>query len=471
MTNWLPSLSAGSGPLYVRLAAELESAIGEGQLPAGAKLPPQRNLAFDIGVTVGTVGRAYSILRQRGLVSGEVGRGTYVLGQRSADSGYPPPVAHTLGSTRSAFVTGGKLPMDTTAALDVGQAGRIGELAGEIARQHPAQITSYVRNMPASWLDAGSRWLAAGEWAPDPELIVPTLGAHAAVLAVIAAVTAPGDKIAFEHLTYSSITRSAYLFGRRCVAMEADEGGLNPEDFDRVCAQQHPKAAFLIPSLHNPTLTIMSEDRRSAIAEVARKHNVWLIEDAIYAALLDEQPISLAELAPERTFHVGSLSKSVAAGIRGGWVACPPHFAPRVLTAHKMVTGGMPFLLAELSARLVLSGEADAIRARVRRQIEGRVDVARASLDGYEFRSHGRAPFLWVRLPEPWLSATFKQAAANEGVLIDDEDEFKCGRTERSFHRVRIGLTAPALHQDLVDGLAKLRSLLDSGMAGYDSYG
>ena len=151
----------------------------------------------------------------------------------------------------------------------------------------------------------------------------------------------------------------------------------------------------------------------------------------------------MAELAPERTFHVGGLSKTVAAGVRGGWVSCPANFAPRVQTAHKMVTGGIPFLLGELASELVLSGEADAIRADVRREIEGREAIARQSFAGLEFNSHRLAPFLWMKLPEPWLSTTFKNAAANEGVLIDDEDEYKPGRTERIYHRIRVGFSAP----------------------------
>ena len=197
------------------------------------------------------------------------------------------------------------------------------------------------------------------------------------MLAVIAATTAPGDKVAYEELTYSSISRSANLIGRRSVLIRTDEHGAIPEDFERLCAQQHPKIAFLIPSLHNPTLAIMPAERRKAIVEIARRHNVWLIEDAIYGALLVDQPPSLAELAPERTFHVGGLSKTVAAGVRGGWVSCPANFAARVQMSHKMLTGGMPFLLGELAAELVLSGEADAIRERVRREIEGR-EVDRA---------------------------------------------------------------------------------------------
>jgi DNA-binding transcriptional MocR family regulator len=250
-----------------------------------------------------------------------------------------------------------------------------------------------------------------------------------------------------------------------------DEEGVRPDDFERLCAQQHPKLAFLMPALHNPTLAVMSEVRRREIVAIARKYNVWLLEDAVYGALLDEQPIALAELAPELTFHIGGLSKAVAAGVRGGWVACPPHYAPRVFTAYKMLSGGKSFLLAELAARLVLSGAADEIRARVRAEIEARVTMARANFEGYDFVTHDRAPFIWMKLPEPWLSGTFKNAAAEEGVLIDDEDEYKCGRTDRVFHRVRIGFSTPPAREDVATGLGKLRSLLENPTSGYASYG
>ncbi|QDY99562.1 PLP-dependent aminotransferase family protein [Nitratireductor mangrovi] len=471
MTNWLPTLDDGAGPLYVRLADRIENDIDTGVLPTGAKLPPQRNLAFDIGVTVGTVGRAYALARERGLVSGEVGRGTYVLDREDVAPGKPPTLPPLLAGTRGLSPPPGKLRLDSTAALEVGQSQAIEDLTRQIVRQHPEAIVNYVHAPSESWQEAGSRWLTAGDWRPSSQSIVPTLGGHAAILAVIAAVTAPGDRVAFERLTYSSIARSTSLIGRRVVAMASDGGGVDPEDFERLCAQQHPKIAFLIPSLQNPTLAIMSEERRRAIVDVARKHNVWLIEDAIYGAMLESQPVTLAALAPERTFHVGSLSKTVAAGLRSGWVSCPPHYAARILTTSKMLTGGKPFLLAELAARLVLSGEADAIRDKVRNELQTREAMARKAFDGCEFTSHPRAPFLWMKLPEPWLSGTFKNAALNENVLIDDEDEYKPVRTGDVHHRVRIAFSVPKSRGELDAGFTTLRNLLEGGSAGYDSYG
>jgi len=105
-----------------------------------------------------------------------------------------------------------------------------------------------------------------------------------------------------------------------------------------------------------------------------------------------------------------------------------------------MISGGLPFILAELAGRLVLSGAAADIRDRVVNELTIREKLVREIFSGYSFRSHERLPFFWLKLPEPWLSGTFKQAAFNEGVLIDDEDEFKAGRSQRVYHHVRVGL-------------------------------
>lgn len=470
MTNWLPDLSSGEGPLYLRLADAIEGAINDGALPAGAKLPPQRNLAFDIGVTIGTVSRAYAAVHERGLVSGEVGRGTYVRDRKTptATATHDPVVA-SLAGTRHTQSAPDRYRFDTTGAPDVGQNVLIDHHISEIARELPLATVGYTHAYPESWGLAGARWLSKGNWSPDPESVVTTLGAHAAIMSVITAMTAPGDRIVFENLTYSHISRSASLVGRRVALTEIDEHGLIPEEFEKVCAQQHPKLVFIMPSGHNPTCVTLPEDRRRAIADIARRHNVWIIEDHLYGGMRQDGLPMIAEFAPDITFVVGGLSKSVAAGVRGGWVACPTHFATRVRIAHKMMTGGQPFLLAELAARLVLSGDADTIRNRCLAEIGAREKIARQTLQGLDFESHPETPFLWLRLPDPWMSGTFRAAALNEGVLIDDEDEFKPGRSDKVWHRVRIGFSIPPNVSDVATGLTILRRLLDNGATGYDS--
>ncbi|CDX28249.1 GntR family transcription regulator [Mesorhizobium sp. SOD10] len=468
MTNWLPDLSSGSGPLYQRLADSIESDIDKGVIDAGAKLPPQRDLAYDIGTTVGTIGRAYQLLRERGLVSGEVGRGTYVLGQRTEVP--KSDVEPALQGTRPIDAPSGKLRFDSTAAPDVGQGAVIADMLARTAQEHPHDISSYTRDFPVRWYEAGSRWLSRNAFRPSPDSIVPTLGTHAAVMAAIAALTMPGDYVVFEHLTYSQIARSAGLIGRRTALVSADEGGIDPDDFERVCAQKHPKVMFLMPTAKNPTLVTLSAERRQAIAKIAREYNVALIEDDLYGELTDDPTPLLAEYAPERTIVAGGLSKSVAAGVRGGWLSCPPAYRHRIRVAHKMMTGGLPFLLAEVGTRLVISGQAGEIRKRCIAEIQARLAIVRDVLTGFDFKARDNVPVVWLTLPDPWLSGTFKNACLAQGVLIDDEDEFKAGRSEQVFHGVRFGVSQPRQSKDVAGGVAVIRRLLDEGRAGYDSF-
>ncbi|KQT60562.1 MULTISPECIES: PLP-dependent aminotransferase family protein [unclassified Aureimonas] len=469
MTSWFPTPSEGPGPFYRRLADAIEQAIGDGTLPPDSKLPPQRDLAFDLKVTIGTIGRAYAMLRERGLVAGEVGRGTYVLGHSQAAPGATVDTfSANLQGTRLAEVPADKLRFDTTAAPEVGQAAVMGELFASVARDHPQEIASYSRRTPDLWLEAGASWLGRGDFRPKPEDIVPTQGVLAGSLAVVLALVTPGERVVVEALTYSQFARSTRLLGRRTVIVETDEHGMVPEDFERVCAQQHPKLAFLMPAAHNPTLSILSEARRRAIAEIARRHEVWLIEDDLYGAMSGDALPRIAEFAPERTFVAGGLSKAVAAGLRGAWVACPAHYAQRVRTTHKMMTGGLSFILAEAGARLVVSGEAKEIERRCRAEVSRREALARAVFEGYDFASHPHVPFFWLKLPSPWLSGTFKTAALREGAIIDDEDEFKADRMERTFHRARVAFSSGSL-DEIRTGFTILRRLLDSGVAGYDA--
>lgn len=471
MTNWLPTLDTGTGPIYIRIADDAERAIKSGALPDGTKLPPQRDLAYDIGVTIGTISRAYALLRERGLVTGEVGRGTYVQGGDTSGTARPrDPASMTYAGTRALTPPPGKLRFDTTTAIDVGQSDLLGPIMAEIALTNPDQVASYTRSLRADWLEAGRRWLSSGNWMPDADQILPQLGVHAGVNAVVAAVSGTGDRIVCEHLTYSQISRSANLMGRQITLVDSDRDGILPEDFERVCAREHPKAAFIMSSGQNPTLATLPLSRRKEIVEIARKYNVWLIEDYLYGGMIADGIPLLAELAPDRTFLLNGLSKSVAAGVRGGWVACPPHMSQRVRVTQKMVSGGLPFLLAELSARLVLSGAAEEIRDKVITEISAREGVIRELFAGHEFRSHPRLPFFWLKLPEPWLSGTFKQAVLDAGVLIDDEDEFKPARSSRIYHHVRVGFSEGRERQTSVDGLKIVRQVLDQSPVGTSAF-
>ena len=425
-----------------------------------------------LGVTIGTIGRAYALAGQRGLVAGEVGRGTYVLerGPQASANNFAEMPTPNRAAVAPQPPAPGLLRMDSTAAADIGQAAVLAGVMAEISRETPHRVNDYVREVPAHWRDAGSRWLTTGAWTPAPEHVVPAMGVQAAIMAVIAATTLPGDRVAHEDLAYPATPRGTTLIGRRVVKVAIGPDGITPDDFESLCAQQHPKVLVTIPSLHNPTLAIMPDEARCRIAEIARRHNVWIVEDNIYGAALAVPPVNFVDLAPERTFHVGGMSKSVSAGLRAAWIACPPGFASGVYNAQRLMTGGLAYTMSELAARLVLSGAAEDLGVKVKAETNAREAIARDTFSGLSFNSHPDCPFLWLKLPEPWLPGTFRKAARERGILIDDADEFKVGQDERVCHRVRIGFTSPPERAEVKRGFTELRRLLDAGSCAYDSY-
>ncbi len=471
MTSWLPDLTKDGTPRYLAIADAMARDIEAGKLEPGEKLPPQRDLAFDLGVTIGTIGRAYALAGQRGLVAGEVGRGTYVLdhGPQALGSAPQMPAASRVPAS-TPVPDPGLLRMDSTAAADVGQAAVLAGVVAEMARDVPHQLNDYVRELPFHWREAGAEWLSTRNWRPLPQHVVPAAGVQAAIMAVIAATTVPGDRVAHEDLAYPATPRGTALIGRRVVKVAIGPDGISGEDFESLCAQQHPKVLVTIPSLHNPTLATMPADVRRHIAEIARRHNVWIVEDNIYGAALTDGPVNFIELAPERTFHVGGLSKSVSAGLRAAWVACPPGFAGAVYNAQRLMTGGLAFTMAELATRLVQSGAAYDLTRKVRAEVTAREAIARDILSGLSFNSHPDCPFLWLKLPEPWLPGTFKKAARARGILIDDADEFKIGQDDRICYRVRVGFSSPPERADVERGFRELRRLLDTAQVACDSY-
>ena len=152
-----------------------------------------------------------------------------------------------------------------------------------------------------------------------------------------------------------------------------------------------------------------------------------------------------------------------------GWPA-RRNLAGRVTVAHKMLTGGKPFLLSEVVARLVNSGQAAEFRTATLADIARRVALAREILRASTCIWTIGFPSLWLTLPEPWLSGGFKTAAATENILIDEEDEYKPGRSDTVYHGVRIGFSTVADFARVEGGFRTLRRLVDQGPMAYDTY-
>jgi DNA-binding transcriptional MocR family regulator len=450
MTIWSPTLTSRAGPRYRALVEALAQDIAEGRLPAGARLPPQRDLADRLGVTVGTVSRAYALAAQRGLVSGEVGRGTFV---RDA----APPVNR---ATRASDGADDTIKLTINAPPDPCYRAVLAKRLAELAARSGATFDLWGYTPKPGFSEhraAGASWIGGVEAAPERTLL--TGGAHQAIVVAFAALARPGDRVLIEALTYSGVCHVAERCGVRLHGLAMDEEGLLPEALAAACRADGARLLFVNPTAHNPTTGTMSLARREAIVALARRHDLIVIEDDVYGRLPEEPLPPLAALAPERTVYIGSASKSVAPGLRLGVLLSPPHLVQRLADAQHDLFLTCPPLLAELFTQLLRDGTAEQLAARQRQEAMKRQRLAREMLGAHALVAQPASYHVWLPLPPPWRTAEFIEHVGARGVMVDPATAFAVDRA-RAPHAVRVSLSAAASHDRLRRGLQILAEAL-----------
>src|SRR5262249_35031615 len=110
-------------------------------------------------------------------------------------------------------------------------------------------------------------------------------GTQNALFNFLVALTAPGDVVLTEALTYPGMRAAAACLGERLVGVPMDADGIRPDALKSACRQYRPKAIYLIPTIHNPTTATMPRSRREEVAEIIRAHDLVLFEDDAYGLL------------------------------------------------------------------------------------------------------------------------------------------------------------------------------------------
>lgn len=458
MTIWCPDLSCLDGPRYRALADAIDMAIGQGELEAGRKLPPQRDLAYKLGVTVGTVSRAYALAEQRGLVKGQVGRGTFVRALAPAGSFYNPVID---GDDDLIKLTVNSQPDDGVQNL-------VAASLTNLAANDPS-IGELLAYTPRVGLDqhreAAARW-ASGvgvTFSPDQTLI--TGGAHQAILTALSGLARPGDTVLSEHLVYSGIKRVAGRLGLRLQGLALDHEGLCPDALEAACRATEARVLMLNPTSHNPTTATMSEARRRAIAAVAERYDLILVEDDVYGQLPEDRPPPLAALAPDRTVYITTASKIVAPNLRFGVLAAPERLFDRLADAQSDLFLICPALMAALFTQWMDDGTAAHLTERQRTEATARQQIAASCLDGVRYHAQPLSYHLWIPLAAPWRSSTFTDAVRTRGVAVDPAFLFAVG-PEREPHAIRISLSAAKSRERLARALTIIKDTLISGPIG-----
>jgi len=463
MTIWIPDLTQFSGPRYQALATAIETAVRQGELAPGDRLPPQRDLAWKLGVTVGTVSRGYMLAEQKGLLSGEVGRGTYVRTAEPATSAaaLPQPRLAPLDDLRSPNLIELSRNEPTLPEFEQIMQRALQTLG---ARDGLGHLLSYSRMLgdPAHRA-AAARWMGRTGMKISPDQVIATAGAQQALSIAIAGLAEPGETLLVESLTYGGIHENARLRSARLHAVAMDFEGMLPEALDEAAARTGARTVLLQPTLHNPTTATMSLKRREAIVDVARRRDLTLVEDDVYGMMMPERPLPLAVLAPERTVYISSASKCMAPGLRVGWLVAPPALIERFSDALHAIAVNNPRLNQEIVRHWIEDGTAEEMLTLLRAETRIRQDIAAEYLRGHTYRADPASLHVYVELPAPWLPNDFTTQALMAGVRIASCTSFVPDYRANPAPWVRISL-APCPNRDILrEGLGRLRGLLDRG--------
>jgi DNA-binding transcriptional MocR family regulator len=462
-TKWLPDLGAFPGPKYLGLLRALRAAIRDGHLPPGAQLPTVRDLAWDIHVTPGTVSRAYQMATQEGLLAATVGRGTFVAATEP-QLGPSQPLFQEFST-----VEPGVADLRSPRLPEVGQAEAFARSLQRMAQERVSQWRDY----PSQTGEARLRGLLCdflsdrilGRFGADD--IALTHGGQNGLLTVLLCCLR-GDRpvVMMEDLAYPGIRHAARLARAEIVGVELDGEGMIPAALEAACRRHGGQVLVITPEAQNPTAARMSAERRAEIGAIARRYDLQIIEDDCYSVAESTLP-SLRALAPERSWHIGSLSKTLSAGLRFGYVVCPEGKgeAGRLTAQHGYFALAHP--VADLVQDLLQSGVAADLRGKVQQAFGDRLQVVVNALGGFDLRWQPGLAFVWLRLPSGWRASTFTRVAESAGILLRQADEYALVHG-RAPNAVRIAVTGnlplPRI-EAAAETLARLLSRPPSDMA------
>lgn len=441
--TWLPRLAAQGGPRFLQIADALQAALADGSLKPGDRLPPQRLLAAQLNVDLTTITRAYDEARRRNLLEGRGARGTYVAAPKVE-------LASVLDLSMNT-----PPPPDGVDFDDMLKQG----LAQVLMRADSELLMTYhLAGGSDSDRQAGAKWLEPMFGHVDPQQLILSPGAQAVIAASILALTEPGDVILAEPTTYPGLRTAVAQFGRRLIAVPADQQGMQPKLLEDACRQHKPGLVYLNPTLQNPTATTMPEGRRKELANIAQRCNVRVIEDDPYWLLAEAPPPPIATFAPEQVYYISTLSKCLTPGLRVAFVLIrDQHERERFLAALRSFSLMVAPVMAALATQWILDGSAGRLLEGVRSEARLRHQMAWNILAG-RYSGAGDGLHVWLELPAYWNSSQLARAADNEGIAITAAEAFATGG--ETVNAIRISLGSVKDRARLQAGLQRLSQML-----------
>lgn len=417
-TIWQPTLPQAGRSKYKALAQAIRDGIASGDLAAGAKLPTVRDLAYRVGVTPGTVARAYGLLTDEGRLVAEVGRGTYVAGAMRRDGPRVPPLIHEVDETTADFRSS-RVP-------DVGQGLLIDAALIRVGQSHRRRHINY----PTPLTDIEAR-AAIVDWVGqtrvghlDADHVVLGNGAqNCVILTLQAELHGAHPVILTEELAYPGVRHAARLLRAELVGVAMDDEGIIPGALAEAYRNHGGQVLLTSAEVHSPTTTKTSLARKKEIAALAERFGLTIIEDDCHSIAPTEVPAYRAIL-PKQSYFISSLTKSVSGALRFGYGIAPVGRYKDLRQVAQSSFHGIAQPMLDAVADLLTCGDAARVREMVIDHTAERVRLAVNRLGGWDLRWREDAPFLWLKLPQGWRASSFTLACARVGVTVRPADEF-----------------------------------------------
>lgn len=430
---WHPVLAKQKGATkHAALTERIIADIDAGILKPTDRMPTHRDLARELGISVQTVSLSYKEAERLGYLSGEIGRGTFVKIRVTEQAGRlmldrSPSEVVDLSIVRGVY-------------LDAHEAASR-EVLAALARDDNGAFMRPCR--PIAGLDrhreAARLWLGPLDVETSAERILITNGAAHALFLALACVVRAGDLVLTENLTDHGVIGLANILGFSLKGLPTDGEGIRPDAFEAACRAGGVRVLVLIPTLNNPTSHVAGPERRHAIAEIARRHGVFVVEDEVYKPLIQEALPSITAMLPDLGFFVTSFTKTVLTGLRVGYLVVPPQYSIRATSILRVTSWSGTYLPAEIATRWVEDGTAHRLLAIQREEAKARQRIVADTLGAHVASSHPLSLCAWLKVPAHWTEDSLVRSLADRRVAVTPSDPFVAGTGHGGGIRICVG--------------------------------
>ncbi|MCW1410674.1 PLP-dependent aminotransferase family protein [Rhizobium sp. 1AS11] len=449
---WTPSRECLAQPYFLSIADQIAQAVASGVLKPGEQLPPQRQLADKLAVSLPTVSRAYEELSRRGLVTGETGRGTFIRTANANPEAVTPFMPERIPGLIDLAIL---KPVSDTLHLE-----RMKSALGALAVDLPASTVfgSRPSAMFARHRAIATDWLRFCGVKTDARTVHLTNGGTPALTVALMTACQPGMTIATEATGLHVMLPLGSYLGLKVQGVPIDDHGIIPEALESACQQHVIRALFMMPNALAPTAFIMDEPRRVAIVEIARKYDLLIVEDDALGPLTERDLPTFQTLAPERTIYITSFTKPVMSGLRTGYLVAPERLLPAVENRQLVTSWIATPLIAEIAARWVEDGTCLELVQWQRARLVERHKLVASALNGVSYCSNPGSLHIWLPLDGRFPEDEFVSHARKQGVVLARGAAFAISENHPAV-RVSLGSTT---EEELVRGLSVIHNLLHS---------